>query len=206
MSNRQTFEFAVKVRKSTIRELQASRRKLLVRLAHKTYEPAREKTEERGETMIHLGRNAQKVALGASMQVATRDSSRIVGKPEVILVGPISNDKSARVDLSKLLGSVGNVTRCLGNCSLFAGQVALRKCERRLAPAETSSVKHCFLKNPSRSPGVQKTLQQIGLEVIDISRRVRQFSSVRNSCDFRRAQHLDFRPSLSKALTNAKCE
>src|SRR5258706_2148172 len=43
MSNRLTFEFAVKVRKSTIRELQASRRELLVQLAHKTYEPAREK-------------------------------------------------------------------------------------------------------------------------------------------------------------------
>lgn len=53
MSNRLTFEFAVKVRKSTIRELQASRRELLVQLAHKTYEPAREKVEERGETMIH---------------------------------------------------------------------------------------------------------------------------------------------------------
>ena len=36
MSNRLTFEFAVKVRKSTIRELQASRRELLVQLAHKT--------------------------------------------------------------------------------------------------------------------------------------------------------------------------
>jgi hypothetical protein len=35
------------------------------------------------------------VALGASVQVATRDSSPIVGKPEVIQVGPISNDKSA---------------------------------------------------------------------------------------------------------------
>src|SRR5947209_14487354 len=46
MSNRLTFEFAVKVRKSTIRELQASRRELLVQLAHKTYEPAREKAEE----------------------------------------------------------------------------------------------------------------------------------------------------------------
>src|SRR5258706_10478069 len=43
MSDRLTFEFAVKVRKSTIRELQASRRDLLVQLAHKTYEPAREK-------------------------------------------------------------------------------------------------------------------------------------------------------------------
>ena len=43
MSNRLTFEFAVKVRKSTIRELQASRREQLVQLAHKTYEPAREK-------------------------------------------------------------------------------------------------------------------------------------------------------------------
>ena len=43
MSDRLTFEFAVKVRKSTIRELQASRRELLVQLAHKTYEPAREK-------------------------------------------------------------------------------------------------------------------------------------------------------------------
>jgi hypothetical protein len=48
MSNRLTFEFAVKVRKSTTRELQASRRELLVQLAHKTYEPAREKAEERG--------------------------------------------------------------------------------------------------------------------------------------------------------------
>jgi len=48
MSNRLTFEFAVKVRKSTIRELQASRRELLVQLAHKTYEPAREKAEEQG--------------------------------------------------------------------------------------------------------------------------------------------------------------
>jgi hypothetical protein len=48
MSNRLTFEFAVTVRKSTIRELQASRRELLVQLAHKTYEPAREKAEERG--------------------------------------------------------------------------------------------------------------------------------------------------------------
>src|SRR5205807_6063875 len=43
MSNRLTFEFAVKVRNQTIRELQASRRELLVQLAHKTYEPAREK-------------------------------------------------------------------------------------------------------------------------------------------------------------------
>jgi len=48
MSNRLIFEFAVKVRKSTIRELQAGRRELLVQLAHKTYEPAREKAEERG--------------------------------------------------------------------------------------------------------------------------------------------------------------
>jgi len=48
MSNRLTFEFAGKARKSTIRELQASRRELLVQLAHKTYEPAREKAEERG--------------------------------------------------------------------------------------------------------------------------------------------------------------
>jgi hypothetical protein len=39
------------------------------------------------------------------------------------------------------------------------------------------------LKNPRRSRDVHKTLQQIGLEVIDISRPVRQFSSVRNSCD-----------------------
>jgi hypothetical protein len=53
MSNRLTFEFAVKVRKSTTRELQASRRELLVQLGHKPYEPAREKAEERGETMIH---------------------------------------------------------------------------------------------------------------------------------------------------------
>ena len=43
MSNRLTFEFAVKFRKSTIRQLQASRTELLVQLAHKTYEPAREK-------------------------------------------------------------------------------------------------------------------------------------------------------------------
>jgi hypothetical protein len=64
--------------------------------------------------------------------------------------------------------------------SRFAGNVK----DARL-PAETSSVKHCCLKNSSRSPDVQKTLQKIGLEVIDISRRVRQFSSVRNSCDFR---------------------
>jgi hypothetical protein len=48
MSNRLTFEFAVKARKSTTRELQANRRELLVQLAHKTYEPAREKAEERG--------------------------------------------------------------------------------------------------------------------------------------------------------------
>jgi len=48
MSNRLTFEFAVKVRKLTIHELQASRRELFVQLAHKTYEPAREKAEERG--------------------------------------------------------------------------------------------------------------------------------------------------------------
>jgi hypothetical protein len=33
---------------STIRELQVSRRELLVQLDHKTYEPAREKAEERG--------------------------------------------------------------------------------------------------------------------------------------------------------------
>ncbi len=33
---------------STIRELQASRRELLVQLDHKTYELAREKAEERG--------------------------------------------------------------------------------------------------------------------------------------------------------------
>jgi hypothetical protein len=63
MSNRLTFEFAVKVRKSTIRELQASRRELLVQLAHKTYEPAREKAEERGETMIH---SAEKRAIRRS--------------------------------------------------------------------------------------------------------------------------------------------
>jgi len=48
MPNRLTFEFAVKVRKSTIRELQASRREMLVHFAHKTYEPTREKAEERG--------------------------------------------------------------------------------------------------------------------------------------------------------------
>ena len=47
MSNRLTFEFAVKVRKSTIRELQAGRREM-VQLAHKAYEPAWEKAEERG--------------------------------------------------------------------------------------------------------------------------------------------------------------
>src|ERR1700740_2301994 len=39
MSNRLTFEFAV-IRKSTIRELQASRRDLLVQLVHKTYKQA----------------------------------------------------------------------------------------------------------------------------------------------------------------------
>jgi len=53
MSNRLTFEFPIKVRKSTTRELQAGRRELLVQLAHKTHEPAREKAEERGETMIY---------------------------------------------------------------------------------------------------------------------------------------------------------
>ena len=53
MSSRLAFEFAVKVGKSTTSELQASRRELLVQLAHKTYELAREKAEERGETMIH---------------------------------------------------------------------------------------------------------------------------------------------------------
>jgi hypothetical protein len=37
MSNRLTFESAVEVRKSTTRELQASRRELLVQLAHETY-------------------------------------------------------------------------------------------------------------------------------------------------------------------------
>jgi hypothetical protein len=42
MSNRLTFEFAVKVRNQPF-----------VQLDHKTYEPAREKAEERGETMIH---------------------------------------------------------------------------------------------------------------------------------------------------------
>jgi hypothetical protein len=57
---------------------------------------------------------------------ATRDSSRIVRKPEVIQVGPIGNDKSASVDLSKLLGSVGDVTDCPDKCTL-AGQVALRE-------------------------------------------------------------------------------
>jgi hypothetical protein len=63
MSNRLTFEFAVRVRKSTIREFRASRRELLVHLAHKTYEPAREKAEERGETMIH---SAEKRAIHKS--------------------------------------------------------------------------------------------------------------------------------------------
>jgi hypothetical protein len=37
MSDRLTFEFAVKLRKSTIRALQANRSELLVQLAHKTY-------------------------------------------------------------------------------------------------------------------------------------------------------------------------
>ena len=50
MSNRQTFEFAAKVRKSTIRELQASRRERLVQLAHKTYEPARVGHQELAKT------------------------------------------------------------------------------------------------------------------------------------------------------------
>ena len=45
------------------------------------------------------------VALGASMQVATQDSSPIVGKPEVIQVGPISNDKSACRKLSPRLAA-----------------------------------------------------------------------------------------------------
>jgi hypothetical protein len=45
MSNRPIFEFAFKVRKSTTRELRASRRELLVQLVHKTYELAREKAE-----------------------------------------------------------------------------------------------------------------------------------------------------------------
>ena len=54
MSNRLTFEFAVRVRKSTIRELKAGRRELLVQSAHKTYEPDREKADDRGWTMIHL--------------------------------------------------------------------------------------------------------------------------------------------------------
>src|SRR5439155_6597476 len=66
MSNRLTFEFAGKARKSTIRELQASRRELLVQLAHKTYEPAREKAEERGQTMIH---SAEKRSMRASATV-----------------------------------------------------------------------------------------------------------------------------------------
>jgi hypothetical protein len=63
MCNPLTFEFAVRVRKSTIREFQASRRELLVHLAHKTYEPAREKAEERRETMIH---SAEKHAMHRS--------------------------------------------------------------------------------------------------------------------------------------------
>src|SRR5258708_34289899 len=40
VSDRLTFEFAVKVRKSNIRKLQAGRRELLRQLAHKTYELA----------------------------------------------------------------------------------------------------------------------------------------------------------------------
>jgi hypothetical protein len=39
----------------------------------------------------------------------------------------ISPVKSGSVDLSKLSGSVGGVTACPDNCSLFAGQVALRE-------------------------------------------------------------------------------
>jgi hypothetical protein len=74
----------------------------------------------------------------------------------------------------------GGIGRALRWPSRVAGNV-----RDAWPPAETSSAKNCCLKNPSRSPDVQKTLQQIGLEVIDISRRVRQFSSVRNSCDFR---------------------
>jgi hypothetical protein len=41
-------EICCQSQESTIRELQASRRELFVQLAHKTYEPAREKAEERG--------------------------------------------------------------------------------------------------------------------------------------------------------------
>jgi hypothetical protein len=63
MSNRLPVEFGVKVRRSRIREFQASQRELLVQLAHKTYEPAREKAEERGETMIH---SAEKHAIHRS--------------------------------------------------------------------------------------------------------------------------------------------
>jgi hypothetical protein len=52
MSKRLTLELAVTVRKSPIRELQATRRELLVQLAHKTSEPARKKAGE--QTMICL--------------------------------------------------------------------------------------------------------------------------------------------------------
>ena len=57
------------------------------------------------------------VALGASMQVATRDSSPIVGKPELIHVEPIGNGKSAyseqslrspQARLSVLIRSLGD--------------------------------------------------------------------------------------------------
>jgi hypothetical protein len=39
----------------------------------------------------------------------------------------ISPVKSASVDLSNLLGSVGDVMACPDNCSLSAGHVALRE-------------------------------------------------------------------------------
>jgi hypothetical protein len=41
--------------------------------------------------------------------------------------GGISPLKSASVDLSKLMGFVGEVTACPDDCSLLAGQVTLRE-------------------------------------------------------------------------------
>ena len=60
--------------------------------------------------------------------------------------------------------------------------------KKRAAAAPFSAMTSSRNRNThSRPADVQKILQQICVEVIDISIRVSQFSRVRNSCDFRTA-------------------
>ena len=51
--------------------------------------------------------------------------------------------------------------------------------------------------NPFWSPDVQKTLEPIGLEIIDIVRRAKLISGVRNSCVYSNIPFQVHRPQIS---------